>query len=421
MHRGRSSHRARTRSRAVVALALSGTILLAACSSDDSSESQTTGGTTTTTTPVATTSTVPPTTAVPTTTTMPFTVAGRKPLAGMLGNTDPKNIYANATTGLADAAKNAKNLVYVPHNESADVWVIDPTTFKVVDKFPTGAIAQHVVPSYDLKTLWVNNNAGNTLTPIDPLTGKPGKNISVEAPYNLYYTPDGKYMMVMEERNATITFRDPTTPNLDIVKKLKVPCRGVNHADFSGDGTYFLATCEFSGQLIKVDLLTMAVVGVITLEANASMPQDIRLVPDGTRFLVADMAANGLWEVDGESFTVMNFLEGDRGPHGIYPSRDASVMYVSNRNAGSISVYDVATHSITKTWKIPGGGSPDMGGVSADGKVFWLSGRSDNVVYAIDVVNWTLLAKIPVGRGPHGLAVYPQPGRYSLGHTGNFR
>lgn len=406
------------RPRAIATLVALG-IVIAACSSDDGGTTET-AATTTAASAVSTTA-APTTTATPTTTTMPFSVAGRQPLAGMPLNTDPKNIYANTTGAVSDALKGAKNLVYVPHNESADVWVIDPTTFKVVDKFPTGAIAQHVVPSYDMKTLWVNNNAGNTLTPIDPFTGKPGKNIPVDAPYNLYYTPDGKYMMVMEERNATITFRDPTTPNLDIVKKVKVPCRGVNHADFSGDGTYFLATCEFSGQIIKFDLLTMAVVGTITLDANASQPQDIRLIPDGSRFLVADMGANGLWEIDGESFTVMGFLEGDRGPHGIYPSRDAKSMYVSNRNGGSVSVYDVATHAIVKTWKIPGGGSPDMGGVSADGKVFWLSGRSDDVVYAIDVVNWTLLAKIPVGRGPHGLAVYPQPGRYSLGHTGNFR
>ena len=32
-----------------------------------------------------------------------------------------------------------------------------------------------------------------------------------------------------------------------------------------------------------------------------------------------------------------------------------------------------------------------------------------------------LLARIPVGREPHGLCIYPQPGRYSLGHTGVFR
>ncbi len=400
-------------------------LLLASCSGNDSSSNLTASGPNgSTTTPVVTTTAKPAGTTSsgpPTTTTMPFTFPGRQPLAGMPANTDPKNIYANATSGLSDAVKNARSLVYVPHNDSNDVWVIDPATYKVIDKFPTGAIAQHVVPSYDLKTLWVNNNAGNTLTPIDPTTGKPGPSIPVEAPYNLYYSPDGKYMMVMEERNATITFRNPNTPLLDIVQKVKVPCRGINHLDYSPDGTYFIASCEFSGQLIKFDMVTMQVVGTLDLPANSSQPQDVRLISDGSRFLVADMAANGLWEIDGEKFAVMDFIDSDAGPHGIYPSRDAKQMYISNRNAGSISVYDVATHAIVKRWKIPGGGSPDMGGVSADGKVLWLSGRTDNVVYAIDVVNWTLLAKIPVGKGPHGLAVFPQPGRYSLGHTGNYR
>jgi DNA-binding beta-propeller fold protein YncE len=395
---------------------------LASCGGDDGGgDTEQTSATTTAAPATTTTAPAPVSTLPPTTTAMPFTVPGRAPLAGMPRNTDATNVYAD-TVKIADVIKDAKNLVYVPHNESADVWVIDPTTYKVVDRYPTGAIAQHVVPSYDLKTLWVNNNAGNTLTPVDPMTGKPGKNIPVEAPYNLYYTPDGKYMIVMEERNNVMAFRDPSTPNLDVVQKVKVPCRGVNHADFSPDGTYFIATCEFSGQLIKFNLVTMSLdPKVINLDANASQPQDVRLIPDGSRFLVADMAANGLWEVDGDKWEVIRFLEGDKGPHGIYPSRDAKVMYISNRNAGSISVYDVASRAITKTWKIPGGGSPDMGGISADGKVFWVSGRNHGVVYAIDVVNWELLAKIPVGRGPHGLAVYPQPGRYSLGHTGNMR
>ena len=62
-----------------------------------------------------------------------------------------------------------------------------------------------------------------------------------------------------------------------------------------------------------------------------------------------------------------------------------------------------------------------MGGVSPDGRELWLSGRYDGEVYAIDTRNGKLLARIPVEAGPHGLAVWPQPGRYSLGHTGNMR
>ena len=82
---------------------------------------------------------------------------------------------------------------------------------------------------------------------------------------------------------------------------------------------------------------------------------------------------------------------------------------------------DFATEKVVRKWVIPGGGSPDMGGVSADGRVLWLSGRYNGVVYAISTVTGKLLAKIPVGSGPHGLCVWPQPGRYSLGHTGILR
>jgi YVTN family beta-propeller protein len=356
-----------------------------------------------------------------TTTLAPFTVPGRAPLAGMPPLTDAKNVYAATRSGLAPAAAEARSLVYVPNTKSGNVSVIDPATFTVIDTFPTGKVPQHVVPSWDLKTLWVNNNEGNTLTPIDPKTGKPGASIPVEDPYNLYFTPDGKYAMVMEEANATITFRDAHTPKLDIVKQMKVPCKGVNHADFSPDGTFFIASCEFSGELIKVDLVKMEVVGKLALETKGAMPQDVRLTPDGKTWLVADMVANGVWNVDGEAFTVRGLIPTGKGAHGVYPSRDATVLYVSNRAEGSISVIDAATLTVTKTWKLPGGGSPDMGGVSVDGKVLWMSGRNNGEVYAIDVVNWQLLARIKVGTSPHGLAVFPQPGRYSLGHTGNYR
>jgi streptogramin lyase len=86
-----------------------------------------------------------------------------------------------------------------------------------------------------------------------------------------------------------------------------------------------------------------------------------------------------------------------------------------------VSVVSFRTRRVVRTWRIPGGGSPDMGNVSADGRVLWLSGRWNAVVYALSTRTGRLLAKIPVGAGPHGLCVWPQPGRYSLGHTGILR
>ena len=355
------------------------------------------------------------------------------------------NVYAHAGAGMLTAVtRRAKPLVYVPNLGSNSVSVIDPATFKVVRTFPVPAQPQHVVPSWDLKTLWVNDNKGNMLTPVDPRTGRPGRSVPVDDPYNLYFSPDGKHAMVMAEARERIDFRDPHTMKLQ--RSLHVPCRGVNHADFTADLSTFVVSCEFSGKLLVVPASGAKVAAVIDLNAiktpgatdpmtamqsggpavnidpNASaMPQDVRLTPDGRTFVVADMLRNGIWLVDASTFKVRSFLPTGKGAHGIYPSRDGSVLYVSNRDEGTISVVDAATLAVKEKWTIPGGGSPDMGGVTEDGSQLWLSGRSNSVVYVFDTANGKLLKKIPVGLQPHGLCVWPQPGRFSLGHTGNTR
>jgi DNA-binding beta-propeller fold protein YncE len=150
------------------------------------------------------------------------------------------------------------------------------------------------------------------------------------------------------------------------------------------------------------------------------MPQDVKLSPDGRTFFVADMAAGGVWLVDARKFRIHGFIRTGAGAHGLYPSRDARRLYVTNRAAGTISVLSFATHRIVATWHIPNG-TPDMGGISADGRTLWLSGRYRSEVYAIDTRTGRLRARIRVGSGPHGLCVWPQPGRYSLGHTGILR
>jgi DNA-binding beta-propeller fold protein YncE len=317
---------------------------------------------------------------------------------------------------LSPVARRFPARVYVPDSGSGDVIVLDQRTFRRVGRFRVGRLPQHVVPSWDLRTLWVNDNASNDLVPVDPRTSKPGRPVRVADPYNLYFTMDGRNAVVMAERLNRIDFRDAHTMRL--VRSVKVPCRGPNHADFSTGGGYFLAACEFSGDLVKVDAAHRKVTGRIHV---GGMPQDVKLSPDGRTFYVADMAAGGVWTVDAAAFRRTGFIRTGKGAHGLYVSRDSRDMYVTNRGEGSISLVSFATGRAVAKWRLPGGGSPDMGGVSADGRVLWLSGRYDSVVYAVSTANGRLLHKIKVGRGPHGLCVYPQPGRFSLGHTGVLR
>ena len=321
---------------------------------------------------------------------------------------------------LSPAVAGDPALVYVPNSLSNTVDVISQRTFKIVAQFPTGALPQHVTPAYDLKTLYVDNDLGNSLTPINPRTGKPGKPIAVEDPYNLYFTPNGRYAIVVEERLQTLAFRNPDSMALE--HTLYDPtCRGIDHMDFSADGRYAFASCEFAGRMIKIDLSTHRVVGTLVLANGISSPQDVKLAPDGRVLYTADQTGSGIWEIDPDTFKVIGFLRTGAGAHGLYPSRNGKLLYVSNRAAGTVSVVSFKTRQVVATWVIPPPASPDMGGVSADGGTLWLSGRYNAEVYAINTRTGRLRARIPVGLGPHGLCVWPQPGRYSLGHTGIMR
>jgi YVTN family beta-propeller protein len=378
-------------------------------------------------------------------------------VAGMPPVVDPNNLYSE-TSGpehVSAALKDDLVRVYVPNLRGNSVSVIDPAKMKVVDTLKVGQSPQHVVVGYDLRTLWAANNAersnNGSLTPIDPRTGKTGAAIPVDDPYNMYFTPDGKSAIVVAEARHRLDFRDPKTMAMQY--SIDAPrCGGINHADFSIDGRTAFFTCEFDGSIAKVDLVGRKVAGYLVLPMPATrlkdrfvanggpttevctsrkgMPQDIRFSPDGRKLYVADMEADGVHVIDAAAFKETAFISTGVAAHGLYPSRDGRKLYIANRGShrihgprhgpGSVAVMDFASEKIVARWAVPGGGSPDMGNVTADGKYLWLSGRYDDVVYRFDTASGTV-QQIAVGQEPHGLTVWPQPGRYSLGHTGNLR
>ena len=344
-------------------------------------------------------------------------------LPGMPPVLNAKNIYAADTpNSFSKAVKGMRELVYVPNFQSNTVSVIDPKTYKIIKTFKVPAGPQHVVPSWDLKTLWVNDNSGNYLTPINPLTVTAGKNVAVHDPYNLYFTPNGKSAIVMAEADKEIVYRDPHTMKIQHITK--VPCRGVNHADWTADGTRFVVSCEFSGTMLLVNTATGKILARAQLPqktAMAPMPQDVKISPNGRTFFIADMASNGVWVMPASHFGKFSFIHTGKGAHGLYVTRDAKNLLISNRGEGSISVLRFSDNKLIQKWKIPGGGSPDMGNISADGRYFWVAGRYNSEVYVFNIAKGKFVTRIKVGKEPHGLTFWPQPGRYSLGHTGIMR
>jgi YVTN family beta-propeller protein len=332
-------------------------------------------------------------------------------------------IYAAVVGGqIQPAWASIPPLVYVPDEGAGTVAVINPSTFKVIRRFKVGKSPEHISPSWDGKTLYVENMFSNSLTVVDPMTGRPtGRTIPVRFPYNLYFTLDGSQAIDVEDGftyspagDNGLRFYDPKT--WKETGFLHIPWAGANHLDFSADGSHLILSCEYTGRIVLVDLTTRSIVKSLHVGGSST---DVRLSPDGTTVYVANQQRNGIDVLDASTLNYLKFIPLGHGAHGVAISRDATRLFVTDRLAGTLSVVDLATNAVAATWKI--GGSPDMIAVSPDGSQLWISNRFATTISVINSTNGNVLATIDVGLHPHGLAYWPEPGRFSLGHNGNVR
>ena len=331
-------------------------------------------------------------------------------------------IYAGPASGVLDPrVANLPPRVYVPNEGSNDVAVIDPETFEIVGRFAAGAAPEHISPDWDFSKLYVSNMNGATLTVIDPETQEASETMEVPFPYNTYFTPDGSKAIIVADylgidmvADNGLYFYDRET--WELIKFVQVPWPGVNHLDFSADGSYLMVTTESAGVVVKIDTTDLEILG--TVEVGGS-PLDIRLGPDGDVFYVANQGTHGIDVIDAEAMEAVGFIPTSNGAHAFAFSRDASRLFVTNRLENTISVIDLASNTVVDTWEA--GGSPDMATVSPDGSQLWISNRFHGTVTVFDPETGEQLANIATGGNPHGLTYWPQPGSISLGHNGNMR
>ena len=125
----------------------------------------------------------------------------------------PGGVYAAATsTRLNAAVRGFPERVYVPNSGSGTVDVIDPATFKVVGHYRVGAVPHHVTPAWDMKSLYVDDTNSNSLTQIDPRTGKPERTIGVIDPSTSTSRPTAR------GRSWSRSATDASTPQSALVE-----------------------------------------------------------------------------------------------------------------------------------------------------------------------------------------------------------
>ena len=259
----------------------------------------------------------------------------------------------------------------------------------------------------------------------------PAAPIPVDDPYNLYFTPDGRAAIVVAERHKRLDFRDPQTMALQ--QSIATPnCSGINHADFSIDGRYAIFTCEFrGGGLVKIDLVNRQVLGYLQASRSGACPRTSASRPTARAFYVADMHADGVYVVDGDSFTQTDFIPtGDRHARALpEPRRQGTVCRQSRLALDARRAARQGQHRGRRLRDRQG--RADLADPGRRQPRHGQCQRGRKAALAVRAVRQRRLRhrhsetgavkSIPVGQEPHGLTVWPQPGRYSLGHTGNMR
>lgn len=307
------------------------------------------------------------------------------------------SVLAAPFTGLAQAAPTlpatapATPIAIVMNSGAANVAIIDMATKRVLRREPTYREPSHWALTPDHQRLLVADASGNALFFFNPATGAPMGHRQLADPYQLWFSPDGQFLVVNALRlNHVDIYR---AADFGLVKRFK-PGSMPSHLSYTPDSRIVFNSLQGSNALASFDLTNMTERWV--------MP--VGKTPAGVMWhrgqvLVAIMGSNHVAVVDPATGHVTQRIITDRGAHNLFLAPDRQHVYVTNRVAGSLSVIDAQTLSVVKHINMPGG--PDDLCFAPDGKL-WIALRFAAHVAVYDPSDGSI-ERIAVGRSPHGI------------------
>ena len=294
--------------------------------------------------------------------------------------------------------------IFVLNSQDADVSLIDPATFTVLKRIPTGKEPHHLYLAPDEKTLIVANATGNTLTFIDPTNGAVKRTVTgILDPYHLRFSPDMKWFVTAANRlNHVDLYRwqgaDAPEP-FKLVQRIPAP-RTPSHLSIDSKSSVVYASLQDSDELLAIDLATQKVRWKVK---TGKLPADLYLTADDKMLLVGltgDKVVEA-YDVSGAQPRLVKRIPTGDGAHAFRAKGDKRHVFVSNRVANTISLIDSQT--LTVVGEYPGPGGPDCMEVLTGQRTLLVSSRWARKLSFIDLETKKVVRQIDVGRSPHGV------------------
>ena len=237
----------------------------------------------------------------------------------------------------------------------------------------------------------MGDTVGNEVLALDPVTFELKRRIPISDPYQIGFSPDGKYFVVNGLARAQVDVYDPVS--FKLVKRF--PLKSMpSHMAFSPDGATVFVTLQGTAKLAAIDLRGLAVRWIAE-----TGPAPAGVLWNKGRLLVANMGGDDVWVLDPATGKTERKFRTGKGAHQLFPSPDGKLIYVNNRIDSTSVVIDATTLAQVRSYKLPGG--PDDIEFAPDGKV-WFTLRFVNKVAVLDPATG-VFETIAVGRSPHGI------------------
>jgi YVTN family beta-propeller protein len=298
---------------------------------------------------------------------------------------------------LSTAAATSASTAVVLNSDDDTLSVVSSDGYHEISRTHIGRGPHHLIVSPDGRILILAMSGSNELVLVDRTSGIETKRIEASDPYQIGFSPDGKWFVAASIRLDRVDIYDANT--FQLVHRLPAATMP-SHIAFAHDSSTVFVTLQGTGSLIAIDLDSGKVNWTVPIGPT---PAGIITRPSGT-LLAGIMGSDYIAEIDPHDGRVIQKIHTGNGAHNFLASPDGKTLYVTNRVAGTISVLDTGTLTVTATLMAPGG--PDDMALSPDGRELWVTGRWHASVDVIELASGTLIATVPVGRSPHGIFVY---------------
>src|SRR6516165_5944247 len=305
---------------------------------------------------------------------------------------------------VAPASVLAEN-AYITNLVSADVSVIDTATNTVIATIPVGIGQNGVAVTPDGSKVYVANVNVPFVSVIDTATNTVIATIPVGglSPFGVAVTPDGSKVYVTDSSRLGHVSVIDTATNTVIAT---IPVGGEsNGVAVTPDGRKVYVANSGSNNVFVIDTATNAVIG--SPIPVGLFPFGVAVTPDGDRHAGKDEkeAQHG---------------EAERDRHRRAGEHEGGKVYVANRDNDNVSVIATATNTVIAT--IPVGSSPLGVAVTPDGRKVYVANSGSNNVFVIDTASNLVLAVVSVGIQPVAFGAFiRQPAPFACGRLGRFQ